>query len=211
MPKLSSKITFWVIMSYKKFTLEKLKSQFEIEIQKQSLFFDIEKFEQSTWLTETLNLAKIISPNSEKAKSELIIMPVLAESLKRNQEKISLYSGVFMNADKQQGLNGECDFIMSKTPHSYFLESPIFAVVEAKNDNIDYGVAQCIAQMLGAVIFNQKHETTMPCIYGCVTTGDDWQFLKLDNNRVLIDDKRYYLDNVERLLGIFQRIINTFS
>ena len=198
-------------MSYKKFTLEKLKSQFEIEIQKQPLFTDIELIEQSAWLQETLNLAKIIPLNSEKAKSELIIMPILAESMKRNREIISLYSGVFMNADDKQGLNGECDFVFSRKPHSYFLESPVFALVEAKNDNIDYGMAQCIAQMLGAVIFNQNHETTTPCIYGCVTTGDDWHFIKLENNLILIDDKRYYLDNVERLLGIFQHIINTYS
>ncbi len=198
-------------MSYKKFTLEKLKVQFEIEIQKQSLFADIKELEQSAWLKETLGLAKIIPLNSEKAKSELIIMPILADSVKRNQEKISLYSGIFMNADDKQGLNGECDFVFSNKPHSYFLESPVFALVEAKNDNIDYGLAQCIAQMLGAVIFNQKHDVSVPCIYGCVTTGNDWQFIKLENNHVLIDDRRYYLDNVGRLLGIFQYIINTYS
>ena len=198
-------------MSYKKFTLEKLKNQFKINIQKQPLFTDIKSIEQSPWLIETLNIAKLIPLNSEKAKSELIIMPILAEILKKNQHKISLYSGILLNADNQQGLNGECDFIFSNEPQSYFLESPIFALVEAKNDNIDHGLAQCIAQMLGAVIFNQKHEGSIPCIYGCITNSDAWQFLKLENNQILIDDKRHYLDNISGLLGVFQSIINTFS
>lgn len=198
-------------MSYKKFTLEKLKSQFEIEIHKHSLFYDIAELQQSAWLIETLALAKIIAVTSEKAKSELIIMPILAEIVKKNQEKVSLYSGILLNADSKQGLNGECDFIFSNKPHSYFLESPVFALVEAKNDNIDYGLAQCIAQMLGAVIFNQKHSIVVPCIYGCVTNSDAWQFLKLENNQVFIDDKRHYLDNVSGLLGIFQYIINIYS
>jgi hypothetical protein len=198
-------------MSYKKFTLEKLKSQFQIEIQKQPLFSEIETLKQSAWLVETLALAKIIAVSSEKAKSELIIMPILAEILKRNQEKVSLYSGILLNADSKQGLNDECDFLFSNKPHSYFLESPVFALVEAKNDNIDYGLAQCIAQMLGAVIFNQKHNIVVPCIYGCVTNSDAWQFLKLENNQIFMDDKRHYLDNVGGLLGIFQHIINTFS
>ncbi len=198
-------------MSYKKFTLEKLKNQFEIEIQKQTLFSDIQAIEQSAWLQETLNLAKIIPVNSEKAKSELIIMPILVEITKRNLDKISLYSGILLNADSKQGLNGECDFIFSNKPHSYFLQSPIFALVEAKNDNIDYGLAQCIAQMLGAMIFNQKHDITIPSIYGCVTNSDVWQFLKLENNQIFMDDKRYYLDNVSNLLGIFQHIINLYS
>jgi len=198
-------------MSYKKFTLEKLKSQFEIELQKQPLFTNITELKQSDWLIETLALAKIIAVTTEKAKSELIIMPILAEIFKKNQDKISFYSGVSLNADKKQGLNGECDFIFSKLPHSYFLESPIFALVEAKNDNIDDGLAQCMAQMLGAVVFNQKHETPISCIYGCITNSDAWQFLKLENNQIIIDDKRHYLDNVSGLLGIFQSIINTYS
>lgn len=197
-------------MSYKKFTLEKLKNQFKINIQKQPLFTDIKSIKQSPWLIETLNIAKLIPLNSEKAKSELIIMPILAEILKKNQHKISLYSGILLNADNQQGLNGECDFIFSNEPQSYFLESPIFALVEAKNDNIDHGLAQCIAQMLGAVIFNQKHEVVIPCIYGCITNSDAWQFLKLEKNQIIIDDKRHYLDNISGLLGIFQTIINTY-
>jgi hypothetical protein len=198
-------------MSYKKFTLEKLKNQFQLEIHKQSLFSDIEPLAQSFWLIETLALAKIIAINSEKAKSELIIMPILAEITKHNINKVSLYSGMVLNADSKQGLNGECDFIFSSKPHSYFLESPIFALVEAKNDNIDNGLAQCIAQMLGAVIFNQKHDVAIPCIYGCVTNSDAWQFLKLENNSIIMDDKRYYLDNVGQLLGLFQHIINFYS
>jgi hypothetical protein len=198
-------------MSYKKFTLEKLKNQFQLEIHKQTLFSDIAPLTQSPWLIETLALAKIIAVNSEKAKSELIIMPILAEITKRNINRVSLYSGMVLNADSKQGLNGECDFIFSNKPHSYFLESPIFALVEAKNDNIDLGLAQCIAQMLGAVVFNQKHDIAMPCIYGCVTNSDVWQFLKLENDGIIMDDKRYYLDNVEQLLGLFQHIINFYS
>ncbi|MDQ7089680.1 MAG: hypothetical protein Q9M50_03430 [Methylococcales bacterium] len=198
-------------MSYKKFTLEKLKIQFEIEIQKQSLFTNIESLEQSAWLIESLNIANLIPLTSEKAKSELVIMPILAEILKKNQHKISLYSGILLNADNKQGLNGECDFIFSNNPHSYFLESPIFALVEAKNDNIDYGMAQCIAQMIGADLFNQKHDISIPCIYGCISNSDAWQFLKLENKQIIIDNKRHYLDNVGGLLGIFQHIINTYS
>ena len=200
-------------MSYKKFTLEKLKSQFNIQVQKQSLFSDveIEKIMPSSWLEETLSLVKIIAVSSEKAKSELIIMPILAEITKRNSNKVSLYSGVMLNADSKQGLNGECDFIFSNKAHSYFLESPIFALVKAKNDNVDYGLSQCIAQMLGASVFNQTQALSIPTIYGCVTTGHDWLFLNQQRQNIFIDDQRYYLDNLGGLLGIFQHIVNLYS
>lgn len=91
-------------------------------------------------------------------------MPILAETLKRNSDKISLHSEILLNADNKQGLNGECNFILSNKTHSYFLERPVFAL----NDNINYRLAPCIAQLLGANPLN--------AIYSCVTTGDDWQF-----------------------------------
>jgi hypothetical protein len=200
-------------MSYKKFTLTKLKSQFNIQVQKQSLFsgIEIEEIAPSAWLEETLNLAKIIAVNSEKAKSELIIMPILAEITKRNSDKVSLYSGVMLNADAKLGLNGECDFVFSNKAHSYFLESPVIALVEAKNDNVDYGLPQCIAQMLGASVFNQAQSLNIPTIYGCVTTGNDWLFLKQQGQDIFIDDQRYYLHDIGNLLGIFQHIVNLYS
>ncbi len=198
-------------MSYKKFTLAKLQQQFSLSLETQNLFERIEPLTPSAWLQETLSLSRLIALNSEKAKSELIIMPILAETLKRNSEKISLHSGIMLNADSKLGLNGECDFILSNKAHSYFLESPVFALVEAKNDNINYGLAQCIAQLVGANLFNQQHNQPLDVIYGCVSTGDDWQFLKLAHNKIYLDNQRYYLDNISGLLGIFQHIVNLYS
>ena len=66
-------------------------------------------------------------------------------------------------------------------------------------------VGQCIAQMVGAKIFNDKNNSNIIDIYGCVTTGEDWLFLKLNtlDNIVSIDSKKYYIDDVESILGIF--------
>lgn len=38
--------------------------------------------------------------------------------------------------------------------------------------------------------------------YGCVTTGEDWQFLKLEQNIITFDNKRYYINEVEKILGV---------
>ena len=41
------------------------------------------------------------------------------------------------------------------------------------------------------------------CIYGCVTTGEVWQFLQLVDHRVTLHSTRIYVDNVGLLLAAF--------
>ena len=53
--------------------------------------------------------------------------------------------------------------------------------------------------MLAAKIFNQKEENNIPIIYGTVTTGTSWKFLKLIENIVEIDLNEYYINNVSKI------------
>jgi hypothetical protein len=43
-----------------------------------------------------------------------------------------------------------------------------------------------------------------------VTTGEDWQFLKLEVNIIYIDTQRYYLNNIPKILGILQAILENY-
>jgi hypothetical protein len=64
--------------------------------------------------------------------------------------------------------------------------------------------------MLGAKIYNENEGNQIDSIYGCVTTGENWQFMKLENNRIIIDIKRYYINDLGLLLRVFQNILDTF-
>ena len=88
------------------------------------------------------------------------------------------------------------------------MRAPVFSLVEAKNDNIELGLGQCVAQMLGAQLFNLKEGHPIPIVYGCVTTGEDWQFLTLEDQTVTIDTKRFYLNEPGTLLAVFDWIVN---
>jgi len=148
---------------------------------------------------------------SEKAKSELIIAPILFDLYLKNDKKIGLYSGVNLEADPANELNGECDFILSTDTTDFKKESPIFGLVEAKKDDInDNSIGQCAAQMYGARILNEQDNNGIYTIFGAVTTGEIWQFMKLEDQTVWIDEKRYYIDRVERILGILQNIVDRY-
>jgi hypothetical protein len=84
-------------------------------------------------------------------------------------------------------------------------------MVEAKKNDIKEGLGQCIAQMIGAQLFNQKENNDIEVIYGCVTTGEDWQFLRLEGQTIDMDENRYYINELGRLLWIFQSIIDTYK
>ncbi len=198
-------------MAYSDFTLKDLKKHFGINNKVENLFSDIQPISLSETLKEDLHLAEILPVRSEKAKSELIIMPILLELMKKNQQFFTIYSGDTLTADKSKGLSGECDFILAKNTGTFDLNTPIFTMVEAKRNDVEVGIPQCAAQMVGANWYNEEYGKPIERIYGCVTTADDWIFLKLENNIVTIDIKKYYLGNIEKLLGILQWIIDFYK
>jgi len=192
-------------MAYSDFTLSKVKKAFGLQIDEQiDLFADIPPLSCSELLTSTLqeNLPLAIAINTEKARSELIIMPVLLELRRRSNVPISLFSGSEFNIDIEQGLAGFCDYIVSKSKEQLTINFPIVAIVEAKNENIKGGLGQCIAEMFAAQLFNHQEGNSIATIYGAVTTGELWKFLKLIGNIVSIDLTDYYITDREKILGI---------
>lgn len=153
-------------------------------------------------LNDTVPLA--LANNTEKARSEMIIAPILIELKRQLPNQMSLFSGAEFNIDEDLGLMGYCDFIISQSPEQLFIKSPVIMLVEAKNENIKNGLGQCIAEMLAAQIFNQREQNLIPAIYGVVTTGTNWKFLRLIDRQVEIDLKEYYLSEIDQILGILK-------
>ena len=196
-------------MPYHKFTLDKAKHELNLELNKQDLFSHVLEYQLDSnfiqFLKKGIDLANPIG--TEKAKSEFIVAPLLLELKSLFYEKISLFSGTELNVDKSKGLNGVCDFIIAKENQQYLLENPIITIVEAKNDNISYGFGQCMAEMYAASLYNQQQQNTIKTVYGIVTTGNEWKFLRLQENIVTIDAKDYFISELEKLFGILVYII----
>jgi hypothetical protein len=193
-------------MVYSDFTsLNNLKQQFGLTIHEGiDLFVSVPERPVSDSLTMMLkdNIPLALAIDTEKARSEMIIAPILIELRKQCQNQISLFSGVSFNVDATQGLNGVCDFLISKSPEQLFIVAPVITIVEAKNDNIKSGLGQCIAEMVAARLFNQREGNAVETVYGAVTTGSNWKFLTLTGNTVSVDLPEYYLKEVNKILGI---------
>ena len=198
-------------MAYSDFKLSNVSKIFELTITESSqLLADVPEIEASELLTTILkeNIDLAVSINTEKARSEMIIAPILLEIRRKLNYQISLFSGIEFNVDASKGLNGFCDFIMSNSQEQLFISSPILAIVEAKNENLKAGLGQCIAEMVAAQLFNQQEGNQISVIYGAVTTGTVWQFLKLENKVVSIDLTEYFIRDIQKIIGILIKAMN---
>jgi len=192
-------------MAYSDFKLSEIIQKFELTLNEVSgLFGDVPEEEPSNLLTTILkeNVDLAVSINTEKARSEMIISPILLEVRRKLNNEISLFSGVDFNVDNQQGLNGFCDFLISLSKEQLFVRAPIITLVESKNENLKLGLAQCIAEMLAAQLFNEQKQNAIKIVYGAVTIGTIWQFLKLEDKTISIDLTEYYIKDVKKILGI---------
>lgn len=151
-----------------------------------------------------------IPMKNEKAKSELLVMPILTEIAFINQNFKPL-SGLTFNVDVEKGLKGVCDFLISSKPNAVELEVPVVCVFEAKDDNIENWYGQCGAEMFAARLYNERQGNPTPIIHGAVTNGFTWQFLKLEGEILYIDSQRYGVLNLPQLLGAIQKIYDVYK
>lgn len=196
-------------MSYSDFTINSLKEKFCINFSQNEVLFPsppIQKIsdELKHYLDKYISLALAI--DTEKARSEYIIAPILGELKMCFRDRLSLFSGTDFNVDKESGLSGRCDYIISRSPDQYSLAVPVVMLVEAKNDNIKSGIPQCAAEMIAAQIYNETQQNAIASIYGCISTGTNWKFLKLAARNIAIDPLEYYIDTPEKIMGILSSI-----
>ncbi len=191
-------------MPYSQFTLSKVKEDFQLTTIEGTRFLptSIEPIAPSTRLMAILEeLPWAVAVDTEKARSEVIINPVLLEVRRIFKSSISVFSGEEFNVDINAGLNGVCDFLISLSREQLTVEAPAIVVVEAKKSDIKSGIGQCIAEMVAVQRFNSSKNKPIFSIYGSITSGTQWRFLKLEEQTVTIDLTDYPVPPVEQILG----------
>jgi hypothetical protein len=196
-------------MAFRDFPYPDVVTQFGLTESSADLFPGVPEFPASaalrTFLGTNLTLANLI--NTEKARSELLVAPVLSELWSRANGRINLFSGVEFVADAAAQLTGFIDFLIGLGPQLPRVSAPVVVVFEAKRDNIADGYGQCIAAMVGAQRFNQRAGNSVETIYGGITTGINWKFLRLEGTRLTFDLSEYTIHQPDRLLGLLAHMV----
>jgi hypothetical protein len=192
-------------MSFQDFDLPGAERDFGLSIDAmQSLFRQIPPLPISEGLRQFwLNIQPLgLSLITEKARSEFLVAPLLGEVWHRSQRQIAVLSGVPLSVDDASGLNGTCDFLLCRSSMLYFVAAPVLVAVEAKRDSIPSGLGQCAAEMVAMQRFNHNAGKPIDPVYGCVTTGANWKFLRLSDRKLHIDVDEYSISQPDRILGI---------
>jgi hypothetical protein len=197
-------------MAFGDFKYPELLQQFGLTWQTvPNLFAGVPPVEPAPAFRETMvivsQLASIV--NTEKARSEWMIAPLLGDFWSRYRGQLSLFSGADFQADPDAKLNGYCDFLIGRAPQQPQIIAPVMVIFEAKKENINDGLGQCIAGMLGAQRFNRRTNAAVDAVFGCVTSGTAWKFLRLLGSVVTYDLVEYELAQADRILGILTHIV----
>lgn len=71
-----------------------------------------------------------------------------------------------------------CDFFFLLQAPKPYIEAPIISLAEAKDEDMDWGIGQCAAQMYGAKLFNESEGRNIPMLYGCAMDSIEWHFIR---------------------------------
>lgn len=200
-------------MAYSDFkTLEQINQELGILINAENgLYRHIEPIQLTRWFIDTMHMAyiKAIRINTESARQALIVDNVLLEL---NQHvTISFFLENTFNVDSSKGLVGNPDGIISKGDNQLYITAPVVVMVEAKKSDLSSGLAQCIAEMEAARIFNERKCQALFIVYGVVTDGVLWQFLSLQGNIATIDSYLYNFDDGSRIVAILKFFVEYSS
>ena len=197
-------------MSFSDFDLRGALEAFGLQEERAAdMFAEVEPLVPSEWLRAWLDefVPGELGVSSEKARSEFVIAPILVEARRRSAGPANVLSGVTLDVDRARGLTGFCDFLIARSKKLYHLRGPLVAVVEAKREDLIAGLGQCVASMVALREFNARDGLDIPVIYGCVSSGSNWKFLRLAKDQLEIDSREYYLRDVGKIIAIIVHVL----
>jgi hypothetical protein len=198
-------------MAFRDFSFPEVQQIFGLNLTEMDLFSSVPPLSVPGAFAERMrgDIALALAINTEKARSEFIIAPLLSELRRLLSGRFSLFSGVEFDVDSSRGLNGYCDFILSRSPLQSVLTAPAVVILSAKNDNLRTGLGQCIAAMVAAQEFNSRSAPALTVVHGVVTTGSAWKFLRLSGVELVLDVEEYFIAEMGRIMAILAFILQT--
>lgn len=177
-----------------------------VEIPRQVLFENVPAVQPSPTLVESIRRGRQARLINERDRAYRLISPVLLELEQLRLNRISILPEVPLEIDASIQLSGTPDFLISGSGTHQVV--PIAAIIEAKREDIEAGLPQCVAELYVAYLLNEHR---LNSIYGCVTTGDNWKFVRFEGQtkHVIVDRTTMYIAELSTLLSAFCSVIDT--
>jgi hypothetical protein len=131
--------------------------------------------------------------HSEEGK-KIIIDLVFIEAL-QSFDRLKIWKGENLESETA---HGAADYLI--TENFDYAAAPMLCVAEAKKDDFDQGLAQCLVEMQACQWINCNIGKTID-IFGIVTNGEGWKFYKFTPSNEVYETSLYTLRDLADILG----------
>ncbi len=154
----------------------------------------------SAFFEERLSrLRRVFDLRSYEESKKLLIDAVCEEAILKF-ERLKIWKGAALESDT---LIGNVDYLIAE--NKAYLEAPIVCIIEAKKDDFEQGLAQCLVEMQACQWQNHQIGKNTDLL-GIVTNGDVWQFYKLTTLGQVYETLPYAIQDVSAILGVLHYI-----
>lgn len=179
---------------FSSFTLSKALKQLGVA-QLQAWSIQTEAIAPSAFFQERLSrLQRVFDLRSYEESKKLLIDAICEEAI-LEFERLKIWKGAALESDT---LTENVDYLIAE--NKAYLEAPLACIIEAKKDNFEQGLAQCLVEMQACQWQNRQlgHDID---VFGIVTNGDGWQFYKLTTTSQIYETLLYSLNDLTAILG----------
>jgi hypothetical protein len=156
---------------------------------------EVDPVESSAFFQEHLaRLHRHFDLESYEESKKLLVDAMCGEAI-NPFDRLKIWKGAQLESDR---LAGYVDYLIAERKR--FLDIPLLCIIEAKKDDFEQGLAQCLVEMHACQWNNQQANHAID-VLGIVTNGEGWRFYKLTVAGEGYETPLYSTGDMERLLG----------
>jgi len=150
--------------------------------------------EPSSFFQQYMERLKFFDTRRSEESKKFIIDALLLE-VAPQFPSLKTWKGAPLESDL---LQGEADYLV--TANQAFIETPLLCAIEAKKDDFEQGLAQCLVEMQACQWQNTQAGKKID-VLGIVSNGQGWVFYKLNTEGQVFESIPYSLGDLPTLLG----------
>lgn len=155
----------------------------------------------SDFFQERLKRLEAFDLESDERSKELLIDAFCEEAIQRFPT-LTIWKGATLEGDVTCGSD---DYWIASRKR--YLEAPLGCVVEAKRDDFEQGLVQCLVELQACQWQNAQLDTPID-ILGTVTNGSLWQFYKLSTSGCVVETVSYGLNDLPAIFGALHNVFH---
>jgi hypothetical protein len=128
-------------------------------------------------------------------ESKKLLIDAICEEAIITSDRLRIWKGPQLESDI---LAGYVDYLIAERKR--YLDIPLLCIIEAKKDDFEQGLAQCLVEMQACQWQNRQANHNID-VLGIVTNGEGWQFYRLTTTGEVYETPLYSVGDMALLLG----------